>query len=747
MENFNLEKYLHSESKTFKDYILIIRNNIKYFIIISPVVIILASVYVFLAKDIYVSTATIRITKPSENVLENTRQVYDAGYIDRFIANEILTMTGYTIREKITKTLIDSFKNAKDKNLFYYVNLGEGKSTNDHKSIQELTGFLEGTISAEQNEKTDMVNISAESPSPLEAAIIANTCAIEYQKLNLEMNREKLTSIRKFLERQRDDKYAELQSVEDSLMKFQEKGGIVAMDIQSTDLINQLSSLDAQKEVTRIELMTSNEILKQYKFFLGKQDPQLVDYLENQTSQAYINALQQQIADLQVQRDMALSIKSQNVDISGKIKEYDQRIQDLQDKLNSTISGIKSEAFSSNPDQVKDLAQKVIEEEIKNNTLSVKLNQLESVTQKYEGNLRRLPKTSTELSQIQRNRETLQQLYLLLNEKYQEAMINELSQPGNVSIISEGEVPTKPVKPNRILILAFGLIIGLVLSLGFIIIKDSFDNTIKTPEDIEKNDVNFLSWIPHFHSNDQSFDRTKELITMYEPDSPISESFRAVKARIIHSRMDSDFPKMILVTSPAQGEGKTFVAINLAGIFAKSNKRTLIVDCDLRRPRIHSLLGSDKKPGVADYFAKTASLEEIIRVTRNNNLSYITAGSIPLNPAEILESNTMKDFLIVIRDFFDVIIIDSPPIIAVVDAEILSQQVDGTILVVSADKTEIRLMKEAVQLLKQNSVSFLGTVLNNFKYKSGYGYYYKYHYNYSGSSYKKGRFRRNKIKT
>jgi capsular exopolysaccharide synthesis family protein len=283
--------------------------------------------------------------------------------------------------------------------------------------------------------------------------------------------------------------------------------------------------------------------------------------------------------------------------------------------------------------------------------------------------------------------------------------------------------------------------------LGFIIIRDSFDNTIKTPEDIEKNDVNFLSWIPHFHSNGQSSDRTKELITIYEPDSPISESFRAVKARIIHSRMDSDFPKIILVTSPAQGEGKTFVAINLAGIFAKSNKRTLIVDCDLRRPRIHSLLGTDKKPGVADYFAKTASLEEIIRVTRNNNLSYITAGSIPLNPAEILESNVMKDFLIVVRDFFDVIIIDSPPIIAVVDAEIISQQVDGTILVVSADKTETRLMKEAVQLLKQNNVSFLGTVLNNFKYKSGYGYYYKYHYNYSGSSYKKGRFRRNKIKT
>lgn len=744
MENFNIEKYLHGESKTFNDYLLIIRNNIKYLFIILPIVFILASVYVFLAKDIYVSTATIRITKPNENVLENSRQGYDAAYIDRFIANEILTMTGYAIRLEITKTLIDSFKNTKDKNLFYYVNLEEGKASNDHKSVQELAGLLGGTISAEQNEKTDMVNISAESPSPLEAAIIANTCAVEYQKLNLEMNREKLTSIRKFLEQQRDDKFVELQSVEDSLMKFQERGGIVAMDVQSTDLINQLSALDAQKEVTRIELMTSNEILKQYKFFLGKQDPQLVDYLENQTSQAYINALQQQIADLQVQRDMALSIKSQNVDISGKLKEYDQRIQDLQSKLNSAISGIKSDAFSSNPDQVKELAQKVIEEEIKNNTLSVKLNQLESVTQKYVGNLRRLPKTSTELSQIQRNRETLQQLYLLLNEKYQEAMINELSQPGNVSIISEGEVPTKPVKPNRILILIFSLIIGIVLSLAFIIIKDSFNNTIKTPEDIEKNGINFLSWVPYYKS---SLELNKDLATLNEQDSPISESFRAIRARITHSRIDSELPKVLLVTSPAQSEGKTFVSVNLAFSNAQSGKKTLLIDCDLRLPRIHNVMNVNKKPGLTDYLSNKAKLEDIIRKTEINNLHFIPAGTSPTNPAETLESEAMRNFLIEIRDFFDVIIIDSPPIVAVIDAEILAKQVDGTILVISADKTENRLLKDAVELIKKNQVSFLGTVLNNFKYKSGYGYYYKYYYNYSKSSDKKRRFRGNKIKT
>jgi capsular exopolysaccharide synthesis family protein len=192
-------------------------------------------------------------------------------------------------------------------------------------------------------------------------------------------------------------------------------------------------------------------------------------------------------------------------------------------------------------------------------------------------------------------------------------------------------------------------------------------------------------------------------------------------------------PKIILVTSAAEGEGKSFVSFNLAGNFAQSNKRTLLLDCDLRRPRVHVIMGVDKKPGLADYLFHKVKLDEIIRKTRKNNLSYITSGSIPKNPAELLESKIMNNFLNEVRDLFDVIIIDSAPILAVIDTEILAKFVDGTILVISAEKTKNQLMMDAVDIIKQNKVPFLGTVLNNFKYKSGYGYYYKYYYNYSSN--------------
>ncbi|HSW54530.1 MAG TPA: polysaccharide biosynthesis tyrosine autokinase [Ignavibacteriaceae bacterium] len=747
MENFNLEKYLHGNVKTVKDYILLFRNNLKLIIFISVIVVILMAVYAYMQEDVYVTAVTLKITEPNKSVLDPSSPGSGAERLDRFIANEIKVIQNFNTRRNIALALIDSFNNTTNKDLFNLVRAEKEQGSNAHKSPEHLAGVLGGSIWAEQVPGVDVLMISAQSPSAYEAALIANTSAVEYQKVNLAISRAKLTKIREFLEEQSKEKLVDLKKAEDSLMKFQEQGGIVAMEVQSTGLISQLSNLDAQKQATRIELTTSNEVLKQYKFFLRKQDPQLVDYLENQTSQAYISALQEQLAELQVKRDLALSVKSSNIDVSGKVREFDERIAELQQKLNSAISGIKSESFTSNPEQVRELAQKTIEEEIRNSTLSVRLEQLETASRKYESDLRRLPKTSTALSQYQRDRESIQQLFLLINERYQEAVINELSQSGNVYVLDPAGIPGGPAKPNRKLIIIFGLFLGLAVGFGLILIRDYFDDTIKSPEDIEKKNISFLSWVPHFKTNSRSQDYNQDLAALYEQDSPITESFKAIRARIQHSRIEEAFPKLILVTSPAESEGKTFVSLNLAGSYAQSGKRTILIDSDLRRPRMHSVMSVNKQPGLSDYLTKKSKLDEIIRKTRINNLNYITAGSIPSNPTELLESSAMKDFLQEMRDFFDLVIIDSPPIVAVIDAEILGKLVDGTVLVISADKTENRLFEDAVDLIKQNKVSFLGTVLNNFKYKSGYGYYYKYYYNYSKSSDKKGRFRSNKIKT
>ena len=302
-------------------------------------------------------------------------------------------------------------------------------------------------------------------------------------------------------------------------------------------------------------------------------------------------------------------------------------------------------------------------------------------------------------------------------------------------------MPDTPEKPNRKLIVVFGLLLGSCLGFFYILVRDYFDDTIKSPEDIEKNKISLLSWVPQFNTRQTNSDIKNEFISLYELDSPISESFKTIKTRLQYLYHDSEHSKIILITSPAEHEGKTFVSLNLAGSFAQSNKRTLIIDCDLRRPRMHTILDFDRKPGLSDYLSNHAKLEEIIREIKPNSLSFIASGSIPSNPVPLLESDIMQNFLENIREFFDIIIIDSPPIVAVVDSEILANVVDGTVLVLSADKTETRLMIEAVELLNSKKSRLFGTILNNFKDKSGYGYYYKYHYNYGKSNKKKPTFR------
>jgi capsular exopolysaccharide synthesis family protein len=741
MQNKDLDfkNYVLSNTKSIKDYLLLIRINLKTFITIISIIFIVFLSYALLASNIYRSTVTLKMIPKQQTILES-ESLPEVNSInsDRFIATEIDVIENYDTREKVAKALIDSFENTYDKNIFNLLRLnGNEKGINGHKAIMEISELLKTKVKTEQKSGMDLVEISAESPSPKEAAIIVNTYADQYKLLNLEENRIQLNVLRKFLEKQRQEKLVELNNAENELANFKEKGGIVAMDAQSSVLISQLAQLDAQRDAAKIDLMTSNGVLAQYKKEVSNQDPYLANYLESQTSQDYIDVLQKQIAELQMNRDMAMANKNSDMDISVKIKDSDKKINDLKMKLSSKINEIKTGAFSGSPDQIKVLAQKLIEEEVRNHSLGIKLNELETIINKYEANVNKLPKQSMEFAGYQRNLESLQQLFKVVDQKYQEAMINELAQPGNSAIIGIGRVPDGPAKPNRLFIILLGFLLGPLISFAYIVIKDYFDDTIKSPADIEKNDISFLSWIPHSIHNINNYHNHDELLALYESDSPVSESFRAIKARILHSSPNSEITKLLLVTSPAEGEGKSFVSFNLAGNFAQSNKRTLLIDCDLRRPRLHSIMGVNKKPGLVDILLKKATLEEVIRKTRRDNLSYVTSGSISQNPAELLDSKMMNKFLDEMRDLFDIIIIDSAPIVAVIDAEILTKLADGTILVVSADKTKHQLMIDAVNIINRNKGHFIGTVLNDFRYKNGYGYYYKYYYNYSSGGDKK----------
>jgi tyrosine-protein kinase Etk/Wzc len=734
MEEIN-KNFQNTETNSLKDYLNLIRNNLLPVILITITSLTVAIIYAVNAQDIYSSVTSLKISKPSGNILESPLmpEFQDFGS-DRFIANELEILKSYSIRNRVAESIIQTFHQTNKPDSFYLVLDKEFNFEEQPKKIlpqESIAKLFASRVTIDQKRGLDIVEITVESPSPYEAALIANTYAQEYKELNLDVSRNQLTNVKEFLSMQRKEKMEQLNEAEDILKNYQQKGGIIALDAQATNLIQQLSQFEAKKNAADIELSVSNKVLNEYKNELEKQSPRMAEYLESMSNEAYFTALQEQIARLQVNKDLALAEKKSKIDTKTLIQEYDQKIIDLKQKLDEKISVIKKGIFASSPEEVKKLSQNIIEEEVKNQSLKITSTELAAVVRTYDAKFNQLPTTAIELARFQRQRESLEKLYILVEEKYQEALINEQSQPGNVLIIDAARKATQPSKPNRLLIVLIGLVLGGGMAFGYVFIRNYFDNTVKTPEDIQNRNISVLAWIPQIEGSPVDGQKDYEFVVAKRPDSIPSEAFRALRTRVQFSKIDRDALKVILVTSSAPQEGKTTVSTNLAGSFAQTNKRTLIVDCDLRKPRMHNVFKQARFPGVIDYLFGQATLNEIIRKSELNNLDFITAGTIPPNPAEMLESDQMGQFINEMRERYDIVILDSPPIIAVTDSEILARKVDGTILVVSAEVTEIEMMEKSISLLKNANAPFIGTVLNNFSYKSGYGSYYKYYYYYS----------------
>jgi len=730
-QNLNDINFDENQSSTLKDYLVLFSANLKPVLSILAASLIVSILYAISAPDIFRTSTALKITKPGGSILQSPLmpEISDYGN-DRFIANEIEILKSNNIRDRIAKILLDTLVKSGTLSNFDLLLIDKFGEDRKPASVPEISGGLSQAVQIEQKRGLDIIEISVESKEPTEAALIANIYAKEYLTYNLEISRNQLTFIRDFLNDQRAEKKEQLNEAEEILRTYQERGGIIALDQQAQTLIQQLAQFEAQKNASQIELQASNEILKQYKKELAQQDPKLADYLASATSQTYINALQDQIAELQIRRDLALVKTDPRTDYTLQLKEYDNKIAELKNKLDDKIKVLKAGIFASSPEEVKVLSQKIIEEEVKNGSLRKTLDELSTVVRKYDDRFNRLPKTSIELARFQRNRESLEKLYTLVEEKYQEALINEQSQPGNVLIIDDARIPYSPAKPNRMLIIIVGILIGIGLAFAYVFLKNYFDNTVKTPEDLQRKNVNMLGWIPRVDEIVLKETSKTDFIILNKPDSVPSESFRALRTRVQFSRPDKESLKTLVVTSPAPQEGKTFVTINLAGSFAQADKKVLLVDCDLRKPRVHRVFDAKKEPGLINYLIGEKTLEQVTHKSELKNLYFIASGTIPPNPAEMLASKNMDEFLVKAREMYDYVIIDSPPIIAVTDAEILAKKVDGTVLVVSSEVSEMQMVERAHQLLQHDNTTLIGTVLNNFDTRSAYGTYYKYKYYY-----------------
>ena len=743
MENISIENLFNNlkdnKSTSLRDHINLIKSHWLKVLLICLTISSTAIVYSMMATKIYVASADVKIAPP--------RTIFDAPVTinplkleSNLIANEIQTISNPSIRIQVAKALTDTFYGLQQNHNFKLI-LEEGtfnKSSSKLKSEKEILSILSRVVGATQRGNLDFIEISAESPSPKEAALIANLYAQAYREFNLAMNRNQITVIKETLAKQKDEKRNQLIEAENNIKEYQLRGGIIQLDAQAKALIDRVADFESRLNTTKIEMSSSRGFLENLKKELEQRDPSLIRYLENKSSEPYLQQLQTQIAQLEANRDLALLDNSAAKNNPEVIKEFDNKITDLKNKLSESIEKYQKDILASSPEEIKQLTMRVFEEDIKYQSLVAGSNQLSQILTTYEEKFNSLPTRTLDLARLERERAVFEKLYLTLEEKYQEALINEQSIPGNVIIMNTAYPPDSPAKPNRTFIIALGLIAGLGLGLGFVYIKHFLDKTIKTPEDLERNKIKFLTWIPKIKGG-KNLTGGEEFLMLTDPDNIVGESFRALRTRIQFSKPGLNI-KSILITSSAPSEGKTLTSVNLAGSFARDDKKTIIIDCDLRKPRVHTVINESLIPGLSDYLFGKSIFENIVRMSKLSKLDFIPAGTIHSNASEILNSKKMISLIQKLRELYDIIIIDSPPILAVADTEVISNYVDTSILVVSSNSTEIEWTKQAVDLLKHGQSTFLGVVLNNYDFKFGYPSNYKYHgYYYNNDDSKKSK--------
>ena len=723
MDSYNISNLNFKNENLLKEYFALIRTNYKFLVIVNVIVLLLAAIYAFTTPDIYVASSVVKVTSPISNVLDATSsRSFDLQFeLDRRILNEIETLSNPVIGQKATEFVIDSLNAL----------LKSEKKDNQHKGTlsdniryDEMMNYLDKcNISFDQVKDVDFIEIKAESRSPLLSALLANAYANAYKGFNTSENQQFFSTIKNSISEERDRKKKELEEVENRLKLYRLKGGVIQLDEQTRNLISSLSGLEAQRNASSIEISRMQENLNQYKNELKQKDPSIASYLETQSNEPYLKRLQDEIARIQTQKDIASSSASQGSDI---IKDYDNKLNDLKSKLKKAIENYQTSILSASPEEIRSLTQKIFESETSYKSLVASNNKLNSLIGGYERDFNTIPEKSVDLARLERERETLEKLYVNLDNNYQGALVNEKATPGNVLIMNYAYVPDKPAKPNRVLIIVLGLLIGHSFGIGILFIKNTLNRTVKTPDDVIHSNANVLSWIPRFNGKSLGSKNGNQLIFINDPESLATEAFRTFRTRIQYALTENKV-KTILITSTAPREGKSTVSSNLSVSFAKSKMKTLLIDCDLRAPSIQTLFDIKGARGLSEYLSENIELEGCIKKSVMPNLDIIVAGKIPPDPAELLSSPQMEALVNKVKNLYDVVIIDTPPIMTVADAEIVTKYVELSILVVSANKTELDWMKESIDLLKKGKSQFYGVLLNKFNSKSTYHSYYKYY--------------------
>ncbi len=625
----------------------------------------------------------------------------------------------------------------------------------DEYTIEDMIIELRDRLVITPIRDTDMIEIRVTGPTAEEAAFITNTLAQAYSEKNRLESQEEVRQVKNFLDEQLTIVKQRLTESEEALKNFKEGERVVALSDETEGLIKKMAEFEGFYNEALTEYNSNQERLKYVNEQLDRSKKNFD--LDNIATAPYIEGLKRQLAELEGRKVSIIStLMNGGVyrEDDPQVRKVDEQIGLGKKQLREEIAKLASVEILNPLALSENLSVRKIEIEANLQALQPKVEALKRIVRDYDKQLEGLPDKSLRLARLLRAAQADEKIYLMMQEKYQESRITEVGQLGQVRLIDPARPPQEPVRPRKKLNLLLGLIVGLGLGVGLTFLFEYMNNTVRTIEDIEKIGLTVLGSIPMI-KEDEALKRMKflpagmngkngsldapevrrmvsRLITHFAPKSPISEAYRTFRTNIQYTKLDRE-QKALLVTSPGPGEGKSTSVANLAITMAQMGSKVLLIDSDLRRPILHSIFNIDRRVGLSNVLVGRATIEEAAQTTEIENLFVMPCGTLPPNPSELLGSSAMKATLDEMKQKFDIVLFDSPPIIAVTDAAVLSSQLDGVILVIKSGQTDREATFRAFTLLKNVKTRVLGALLNGVHIESMYGsYYYYYHYYYYG---------------
>ena len=711
------------EAINIKDYLDVILKWRWVVITFFLVVVVTVTIHNFIARPEYQSTVRVTIEKENPNIISIQEVLQmDASQADymqtqvdifksRSLASEVIMRMNleespeFKSPEKESEPgWIDAVKEwiksvrSWVKSLFITdEKKKEGLMAEEDAIYSPLVGAYLGRLKVEPIRRTRLIDISFAGYNPGIITKIANEHVRAYIDKNLGLKFQAAQDAIRWLSKKLSDIKNNLTQAENALQRFKEKEDIVSLgDIMSLSTkgdsiihqkISELNSALTEARIKRLNLETIQNRLKKIE-----KRPEMIESFPNIIDNPLINNLKNSLADLLRKKS---ELREKYGEKHPRIMALNAEIKQQEDKIIEQIAMV-AKSISTRYD-IAFAQEKSIYAEM----------------EREKNKAKNLTRKSIQFSVLQREVESNKQIYDTLLTRMKETSLTSGLNTSNLKIIDRAEASISPIKPKKKRNILLAIIVGLAMGTGMAFFLEYMDDSIEIPGDIEKYlKISFLGVLGYTKNpGKDSKEINWELFALNDLKSTSTEALRNIRTNISF-RLKGKDDKSLVIASANPGEGKTIFAINIAILFASMGKKTVLIDSDMRKPRIHKLTDIERSPGLSDALIGEVQLSSIIKQVLLSNLYVIPAGTLPPNPSELLTSDRMDEFQQKFNKTFDIIIYDSPPMMSVTDALILSKTARNTVLVIKGGETERRAVKHAAKQLEELDAKILGAVLN-----------------------------------